>query len=158
MVKLNNRLERAPKGARSGSTFEIINLMKKYVIGLLVLTAFLWTCWFSFTIYTSLMSKELPWYEPCGMQFLAILIISCPLLVLIGLVDLFLSRCIKLSRTLKLLPFCTAGILGLLVIIDGSLGFTMQIIGSLTCVTAMLLAVTFFVLDVKKWKAFEPAD
>jgi hypothetical protein len=77
-------------------------------------------------IYTSMMSDKLPWYESCGMQFLAILIISCPALIIIGFFELLLSRFMPISQKLKLLPFaCSLG-MGLLIFIDQSLGFIMQ--------------------------------
>jgi hypothetical protein len=124
----------------------------KYITSLMLLSAFLWTCWTSFMIYTSLMSESLPWYEPCGMQFLAILVISCPAMILIGIGELILGRFVSLSRTSKTLPFCTAAVLGLLVFADGSLGFVMQIAGATTSIIAAIASVVLFVLDAIKWR------
>jgi hypothetical protein len=81
-------------------------------------------------IYTSLMSESLPWYEPCGMQFLIIIVYSTPALIAVGIVNIILARFIKLSKTAKIFPFIIAVALVLPVLIDGSLGYEMQIIGA----------------------------
>jgi|WetSurMetagenome_2_1015567.scaffolds.fasta_scaffold1629662_1 hypothetical protein len=100
-------------------------------------------------IYTSMMSDKLPWYESCGMQFLAILIISCPALIIIGLFEMLLSRFMLISQKLKLLPFaCSLG-MGLLIFIDQSLGFIMQILGTILGIVTVMATAYFTIKDAK---------
>ncbi len=59
--------------------FTILNLLFIYII----LT--------SLMIYTSLW-KKMPWFEPCGMQFLHIIIFDAPVLLIIGIVISIFSK------------------------------------------------------------------
>jgi hypothetical protein len=122
----------------------------KRVLYVLLTLAFLWICWVSFAVYTSLMSQRLPWYEPCGMQFLVILVFSCPVMFGLGIAYLVLARFIPVGRSTKILPFATGVAIGALVLIDGSLGRGMQFVGAACCVLAALLAVGFAIQDLKK--------
>ena len=67
---------------------------------------------------------------------------------LIGVAEVVLGRFMKLSKKTKALPFITAAILGLLALIDGSLGLAMQVIGSLTCIVSAVVAAVLFVINV----------
>ena len=109
---------------------------------------FLWICWFSFTIYTSLMSPRLPWYEPCGMQFLAILVLSCPAMIGLGIGYFILARFMPMGRSIRILPFATSAALGALVFIDDSLGLGMQVAGTACCVLAALAAIDISIYDM----------
>lgn len=51
-------------------------------------------------IYTSL-NKNLPWYEPCGMQFLVVLILYCPALIVVGIAQITLGKFVKMSKWTK---------------------------------------------------------
>jgi len=115
----------------------------------LFISLFLLICFFTFTIFTSLMSKQLPWYEPCGMQFMAILIISCPALFVLGIAYTIFGDSISAGKLAKGLPYLTLIIIGSLVLIDGSLGSLMQIAGATTCVIASGLAIFLGIRDQK---------
>ena len=104
---------------------------------------FIVSCAFSFIIYTSLLSEYIPWHDPCGMQFLAIVIISCPAMFITGIIYLVLSRYMQIRKTTILLPFITAAIIGSLLFIDGSLGLIMQLVGATTCVAALAISIFF---------------
>ena len=84
------------------------------ILNLLLLLTLLW----SLTIYTSTF-KGSPWYEPCGMQFLCILIFSDPAFLAVGVALLILSKYYRISRFNKLLPFIA--IIGLSVPLFGPL-------------------------------------
>jgi hypothetical protein len=96
------------------------------------------------------MSKELPWYEPCGMQFLAILVVSCPAMILIGISFIVLGRFMRIGNPTKILPFATAMAIVSLIFIDGSLGSGMQITGTAFCVIAALASMIFAIIDLIK--------
>ncbi len=123
----------------------------KPLIYILLTLAFLWSCWFSFTIYTSLLSKRLPWYEPCGLQFLAILTVSCPVMYGIGMAYLVLGRFVPINRATKILPFATATVIGLLAF--GPLSFAMQIAGATCCALAAVVAIICAVTDRARSKS-----
>lgn len=121
----------------------------KKIIYLIVTLAFLLVCCFSFTIYTSLMSERLPWYDPCGMQFLVILVLSWPAMFGVGIAYLVLARFMFIGKSTKILPFATGSAIGVLVLIDGSLGSGMQWAGALCCVLAAWLTIRFAIWDLK---------
>jgi L-cysteine desulfidase len=117
-------------------------------IYILLTLAFLWSCWFSFTIYTSLLSERLPWYEPCGLQFLAILTVSCPVMYGVGMAYLVLGRFMPINSATKILPFATATVIGLLAF--GPLSFAMQIAGTICSALAAVLVVVCAVTDLAR--------
>jgi hypothetical protein len=96
------------------------------------------------------MSKKLPWYEPCGMQFLAILVISCPAMVMTGISYIVLGRFMRVGKPTKILPFATAVAIASLIFIDGSLGSGMQITGTAFCVMAAISSMIFGINDLIK--------
>ncbi len=106
----------------------------------------------SLMIYTSLMSEKLPWYEPCGMQFLVILIISLPLFITIGVLEILLGKFMPISKTMKLLPFITGVGMALLVLVCGSLRFWMQITGTLIGLVSILVTIIYTIKDLTKIK------
>ncbi|MFC1497908.1 hypothetical protein ACFLS1_05480 [Verrucomicrobiota bacterium] len=120
----------------------------KQIIYLCLILAFLWACWFSFTIYTSLMSKHLPWYEPCGMQFLVILVFSCPVMFGIGIAYIILGRFMPIGKPTKILPFVTGTAITSLVFIDDSLGLGMQVAGAACCVLAAISMICLAIKDL----------
>jgi len=94
------------------------------------------------------MSAKLPWYEPCGMQFLVILVFSCPVYILIGIMLRILGKFITISKRVKMLPFlCCLG-LGLPILIDGGLGLGMQIAGTLIGLLTIFVTIPFVILDL----------
>lgn len=96
------------------------------------------------------MSKKLLWYEPCGMQFLAILVVSCPVMVMIGISYIVLGRFIRVGKPTKILPFATAVAIASLIFIDGSLGSGMQITGTAFCVIAAIASIIIGINDLIK--------
>ncbi|MGB2929476.1 MAG: hypothetical protein WBB70_11230 [Desulfobacterales bacterium] len=124
--------------------------IKTKIIYLVPCIFFILACFFSVTIYTSLMSKKLPWYEPCGMQFLAILVISCPAMVMTGISYIVLGRFMRVGKPTKILPFATAVAIASLIFIDGSLGSGMQITGTAFCVMAAISSMIFGINDLIK--------
>jgi hypothetical protein len=94
------------------------------------------------------MSKKLPWYEPCGMQFLAILVISCPAMMMTGISYIVLGRFMRVGKQTKILPFATAVAIASLIFIDGSLGSGMQITGTAFCVIAAFSSIIFGINDL----------
>lgn len=109
------------------------------VLNLLLVLVLLW----SLMIYTSLF-KGMPWYEPCGLQFLAILALSDPVFLIIGIALLILGRFFHISRLNKGIPFIAIAGLSLPILIDGSLSiitiFTGSSIGVVLCL--LIIAVT----------------
>lgn len=118
------------------------------LINLLFVLTTLW----SLMIYTSLMSEKLPWYEPCGMQFLAILIFSCPIFLIIGIIQLIFGKFIAISKWVKLSPFIGCAGMGLPIFIDDGLGIIMQIFGTLIGIVTISITITFVVFDLLKMK------
>lgn len=110
---------------------------------------FLLVVLWSMMIYTSL-NKNLSWYDPCGMQFLAVLILSCPALIIIGCAQNFLCRSLNISSWSRRLPFVTCAGLALPILFDGGLGKIMQIIGTVICVTSIIAVIYLAVIDVKR--------
>ncbi len=98
-------------------------------------------------IYTSLF-KQSPWYEPCGMQFLAILIVSCPFLVMIGIGQIILGKFISISNAAKAFPFLACAGLGFPVLADGSLGTGMQIAGLVIGGGIIIIAIALVTHDL----------
>jgi hypothetical protein len=116
---------------------------------LIILNAFfvvvvLW----SMMIYTSLMSDKLPWYEPCGEQFLAILILSCPIFIIFGIIELLLGRFINIYKRLKYLPFICCFGMGLPILIDGSLWLGVQIVGTIFGLITVIAAIYLTTINV----------
>jgi len=72
--------------------FILLNLSNLLVIG------------WSLMIYSSLY-EWVPWHEGCGMQFIAIFIVSIPAFFVLGIALLILGRFIKISLLNRLLPF-----------------------------------------------------
>jgi len=126
----------------------------KNVVYFLLTATFFGICWLSFTIYTSLMTERLPWYDSCGMQFLVILVLSCPVMVGIGVGYIVLGRFMPIGRPIKILPFAAAGSIGALIFINGSLGLGMQITGTAFCVLAAVGAIALAIRDLRhSWKS-----
>jgi hypothetical protein len=110
---------------------------------------FLLTILWSIMIYTSLLSEKLPWYEPCGMQFFAILILCCPTFIVIGIIEILFDKFLVTSKPLKFLPFiCSLG-MGLPILIDGTLGIEMQIIGASIGLFSVVSTIYFTIQNVK---------
>jgi hypothetical protein len=105
-------------------------------LNLVLILVLLW----SLMIYTSLF-KGIPWYEPCGSQFLAILIISDPIFLVTGIALLILAKHYPISKLNKWLPFITIVGLSLPILIDGSLSKTTLLTGTAIGVMLLLLII-----------------
>ncbi len=103
----------------------------------------------SLMIFTSLMSEKLPWYEPCGMQFLIIYFFVL-LFFVIGGFEVAIGGFIPISKTIKLLPFVTGIIMALIVTIGGPLKLWMQILGTSIGLLSAIVAIVFTVKDLIK--------
>lgn len=102
----------------------------------------------SLFIYTSLF-RFVPWYEPCGQQFL-IIFIYVTIILLLGILQFFLSKFLEISKILKLLPFISIIALSAPILIDGSLSLAMRITGIVICLLLICSVIIFFINDFKK--------
>ncbi|PAB60081.1 hypothetical protein [Anaeromicrobium sediminis] len=109
-----------------------------HVIELLVLG-------FSLIIYTSL-NKQLPWYESCGTQFLAIFMLSIPSLIFIGIGFIILNKKYELKKLNIKIPFYSAIGLGLPILIDGGLSKITITIGTFLCVMSILVTIAIMLV------------
>lgn len=114
----------------------------------LVDSFFIWLCYTSFKIFTSLLSPDLPWYEPDGMQFMIVLLIILPLMIGAGFLLRVVGESIPINRRMKKIPFVVSIGLFALIIFDGSLSLFMQITGAIICIFAVIATVAFFVIDI----------
>ncbi|GEM_PF-3587946 len=116
------------------------SIMRSFVFVVLNLLSVLVLLW-SLIIYTSLF-KIMPWYEPCGMQFLAIFMVFDPAFLIIGISLFVLGRFFHISTLNKWLPFMAIGGLSL-PIIPGGLTIIPILIGtSIGIVLCVLTIVT----------------
>lgn len=100
--------------------------------GFILLTAF------AFIIYTSLF-QFMPWYSPEELQFLTIPFFYAPLMLVLWVWQLYISKDVSISRVTKWLPLATTTILTALPFIDEHLGLFVQVTGILTCVLSIIL-------------------
>ena len=100
-------------------------------------------------IFTSLMSEKLPWYEPCGMQFLIIYFFVL-LFFVIGGFEVAIGEFIPISKTIKLLPFITGIIMAIIITTGDSLKLWMQISGTSIGLLSAIVAIVFTVKDLIK--------
>ena len=124
----------------------------KVILYVLINLFFILSVFLSLTIYTSLMSEKLSWYEPCGMQFLAVVFILCPTFLIIGILQLILGRFMAISKWSKLSPFICLGGMGLPIFLDGSLGLAMQITGILAGIVAITMTIIFVTIDLLRMR------
>lgn len=106
------------------------------LFNLLLLLVLLW----SLMIYTSL-EKGLPWYEPCGMQFLVIFCMSDPAFLVLGIALFILGRFYRMRLFNKLLPFIAIAGLSLPILIDGSLSRSTLLAGTLIGAVLVFLVI-----------------
>lgn len=123
-------------------------MMFKKLIHFVLTVAFLFLCWSSFMVFTSLLSPSLPWYEPCGLQFLGIILFFSPAMIFIGVAFLVLSQVMPINRITWILPLASAFIIWLLACcmfhLEG------QMTGALYCVFASLASIACFVADMAR--------
>ncbi len=112
------------------------------VLNLSSLAVLLW----SLMIYTSLF-KGIPWYEPCGMQFLAILILSDPVFLILGIALFILGKFIPISLINKSLPLMAIAGLSLPILIGGGLSKTTLLIGTTIGMIILVLTIVSTVKD-----------
>lgn len=126
----------------------------KLMSGLITINViFIFFILYSILIYTSLMSDKLPWYEPCGEQFLVILYICCPIFLILGVIQLIMikGKSMNISNTLKCLPFLACIYMALPVLLDLRLG-QMEILGTGVSIVILIFTILFTAIDVKKIK------
>jgi hypothetical protein len=101
-------------------------------------------------IYTSLMSDKLPWYDPCGMQFIIILALVCPVLIFVGVFQLLFGKILKTSLVTRILPFVSCLALAIPIFADGGLGYLMQVTGVLITIITIVVIGYFSIPDLKR--------
>lgn len=84
------------------------------------------------------------------MQFLAVLILSCPALIIIGCAQIVLARSLNTSIWSRRLPFITCAGLALPILFGGGLGKTMQIIGTVIGAISIVAVLYLAVLDTRR--------
>jgi len=141
---------------KQGNALKIVQVLR-YSLYLSLSLIFIGACVFALMIYTSLMDSRLPWYEPCGMQFLAILVMSAPLMCGISLGFCLLGRFMPVSLPACALPFATAILTASLPLIDGSLSLWMQLSGTLILVIAIVLCLRLAYRDFREIRKGFPA-
>ncbi|MCD3350763.1 hypothetical protein G8V03_07430 [Clostridium botulinum D/C] len=104
---------------------------------------------FSVMIYTSL-NPNLPWYESCGTQFLAIFLISDPMLGVIysGFIILKVMG-YKFTKINFRLPIYILLGLSLPLIIDGRLGIVAICSGIVVCIISIIKIIVDIVTNFK---------
>lgn len=81
------------------------------------------------TIYTSLI-PGLPWFDPCGMQFIVLWFLHFRAFLFIGVISIFFGRFFGMSLLPRFLPFMTG--VGILVIFpDQTLPFYLLALGTI---------------------------
>ncbi|MCY6485756.1 hypothetical protein OW763_15635 [Clostridium aestuarii] len=103
---------------------------------------------FSLMIYTSL-NKSLPWYDGCGMQFLVILIISVPLLLVIGVGLKILSKKYNIRRLNIKIPFLASISIAAPILLDGSLNRVLIAIGGCMCTVFIIITIYLVIVHFK---------
>lgn len=104
---------------------------------------------FSLMIYTSL-NQNVKWYEACGTQFLAILIISVPILLVIFVGFIILSRLgYRLTKSNLGLPIYILLGISLPIIIDGGLGYIAIYSGITVCIVAIVKIIVDIIINFK---------
>ena len=121
------------------------NLVK---IGYLLLNCavFLIFAW-SLLIFTSLVSS-VSWYEPSGMQLLAIPVFSIPVLTIFGVALLLYGKWIGASILNRSLPFLGALLLLVITFAGSGLDGWKLIAGSVVCVVCAVLVVITTIHDL----------
>ena len=114
-----------------------------FLLNASVLVVYAW----SLMIFTSLV-HSIPWYEPSGVQFLAILVLSVPGLLLLGIALLLYGKWIGASILNRSLPFIGAILLFVITLAGGSLDSWMQVAGSVVCVALALLVAISTIRDL----------
>ncbi|WP_404660408.1 hypothetical protein [Haloimpatiens myeolchijeotgali] len=102
-------------------------------------------------IYTSL-NKNFPWYEPCGIQFLSIILISAPILLITGIVLMILNKKNILPKVSSLVSFYALAGITLPIIIDGSLSKITIFTGTILCIVFIVLTVLVSINNFNKIK------
>ena len=103
----------------------------------------------SVMIYSSLFER-LPWFDPDGMQFLFIPVISFPSLFVIFCFKYLLCSYIGISKKLKFLPIISSFGFLLPVLIDDELGIIMQVTGVLIGILTLLVTFRFAIDEIKE--------
>jgi hypothetical protein len=98
------------------------------------------------------MNENLPWYEPCGMQFLILVVYCLPAMIMIGIVNIILGKFIKILRVSKIFPIIIGLALALPVFIDGSLGYEMQVIGTVISIVGAVGIIIILIKQLINWR------
>jgi len=114
------------------------NIIKQPFFVLLNLLNLL-TIIFSLMIYSSLYNW-VPWHESCGMQFMAIFVISIPAFIIIGIAIIVLGFFLKISLFNKLLPFIALAVF-VLPTVDGGLRGLNIMVGNILGLILLILTI-----------------
>lgn len=120
---------------------------KKIIYGILHIVM-ICTLLFSLMIYTSL-NKSVPWYESCGIQFLTILMISVPILLIIGIALRFLNKKYMMQKKNLMLPFYALAGISLPILIDGTLSKITIFIGTVLCIGFIIQTVVIVISNFR---------
>ncbi|HAT4246739.1 hypothetical protein QTH11_12925 [Clostridium perfringens] len=101
------------------------------------------TILFSEYIYTSYFSI-FNWHENCGTQFLAILIISTPILLILSISYYFLGKKITITHLNKSLPIISLLVFLAPILLDTSLSYALITIGTLLGLILCLSSIILF--------------
>jgi hypothetical protein len=122
-----------------------IKVVAFVVINLLYVGVLLW----SLMVYTSLF-KGVPWYEPCGTQFLGILFLSAPAFLILGISLFVLGKFIHIPFISKCLPLIAMAGLSLPITIDGSLSRITLLIGTVIGMAILMLTIVSIGKNLRK--------
>ena len=125
----------------------------KLVYSLLTML-FLYLCFESFFIFTSLI-REVPWYEPCGMQFLGVIFVACPGMIMVGVGYLILAKFADIGKYTMIMPFLTMLILGVTANGSGRFDAWLNTLGAATCLAAIIISV---ILGSRDSRAMNKSD
>ncbi|MDM0472934.1 hypothetical protein QTH28_11720 [Clostridium perfringens] len=101
------------------------------------------TILFSEYIYTSYFSI-FNWHENCGTQFLAILIVSTPILLILSISYYFLGKKITITYLNKSLPIISLLVFLAPILLDTSLSYALITIGTLLGLILCLSSIILF--------------
>jgi len=108
------------------AVFLLLNVLQLLVLALALM------------VFTSLI-KGVPWYEPCGLQVLAIWTRIAPALVVLGLLLLLIGLILPISKLSRALPFLGAAALSLAI----TCHWKLLVILGVSATSALILSVIF---------------
>lgn len=106
---------------------------------------------FALMIYTSL-NKSVPWYQSFGIQFLYILILCTPILLVAGIALQVLNTKYRMQKKDVMLPFYAAAGIALPLLMDETLSEWTIFIGTTFCLLALILTIVFIFYHFRRKK------